>query len=92
MATKDQEKRPADQVKHEAEQLNGLIGSHVLRALGQAGDPPRLQVRRLWAGHYRVNVLVGADPASARVASSYFLVVDGEGNILTSSPKIARRE
>jgi hypothetical protein len=91
MTTKDQEKRPADQVKQEAQQLNGLIGRHVMNALGQPGDPHRLQVRRLWEGHYRVNVLVGEDAASARVGSSYFLVVDGDGNILTSSPEIARR-
>ncbi len=91
MTTKDQEKRPADQAKQEAQQLNGSIGRRVLAALGQPGDPSRLQVRRLWEGHYRVNVLVGEEAAFAKVASSYFLVVDGDGNILTSTPAIARQ-
>ena len=39
---------------------------------------------------YRVNVLVGKDAGSARIASSFFLTADGEGNILASSPKIVR--
>jgi hypothetical protein len=92
MTTKDQEKRPVEQVKQDTQQLNGAIGRNVMAALGQGGDPYTLQVRRLWDGHYRVNVLVGTDAASVRVASSYFLVVDGEGNLLTSTPTIARQE
>jgi len=31
------------------------------------------------------------DAASARVADSYFLVVDGDGVILASTPKISRQ-
>jgi hypothetical protein len=37
-----------------------------------------------------VNVLVGKDFASTRIANSFFLTADGKGNIVTSSPKIAR--
>jgi hypothetical protein len=44
----------------------------------------------LWEDHYRVNVLVGPDAASARVANSYFLVVDGDGAIVTSTPRLTR--
>jgi hypothetical protein len=45
----------------------------------------------LWEDHYRVNVFVGVDAASAKVANSYFLVADIDGNILTSTPKITRQ-
>jgi hypothetical protein len=68
-----------------------LIGRRVLEALGQRGDGYRAQVRRRWEGHYRVNLLTGADAASTRIAASYFLVV-GDGSILASTPGIARQD
>jgi len=67
------------------------IGAHVLHVLGQPGDLQRVQVRPLWPDHYRVNVLVGADAASVRVAHSFFLVADGDGNLLRSAPEITRQ-
>jgi len=48
-------------------------------------------VRRLWQDHYRVNVLVGSDLTSATIAHSYFLVADGDGKIVSSTPKITRK-
>jgi hypothetical protein len=74
----------------EAPQREALIGKQVLRALGQPGDLRRVEVRRLWDGHYRANVLVGPDAASARIAHSYFLATDDAGNILTSTPEVTR--
>jgi hypothetical protein len=59
--------------------------------LGQPGDLHRVQVRWLWEDHYRVNVLLGVDAASAKVAHSYFLVADGDGNILASTLKLLKR-
>jgi hypothetical protein len=44
----------------------------------------------LWEDHYRVNVLVGFDAASTRVAHSYFLVVDSAGKVLTTTPTLRR--
>jgi hypothetical protein len=38
-----------------------------------------------------VNILVGLDAASVKVAHSYFLVADSDGNILASTPKITRQ-
>jgi hypothetical protein len=67
------------------------IGSHVLLALGEPDELRGVQVRPLWPDHYRVNVLVGADAASVRVAHSYFLVADGDGNVLCSAPEITRQ-
>jgi hypothetical protein len=50
-----------------------------------------VQVQRLWEEHYRVNVLVGADAASARVAHSYFLVIDGAGRVSACTPELTRQ-
>ena len=37
-----------------------------------------------------MNIFVGADAASAKVAHSYFLVVDGDGRIVESTPKLTK--
>ncbi len=71
--------------------LDTLLGEQVLHALGEPRDLLRVQVCRLWRGHYRVNVLVGADITSARIAHSYFVVSDSDGNISTAAPKIQKR-
>jgi len=88
MATKQQDVQAADLESHR--QRHAAIVGHVLRALGQPGGTSgmRMDLRRLWECHYRINVLVGADAASCRVAQSYFLVTDSDGNILSSTPKI----
>lgn len=91
MPTKQQSPTPAETAKQETKQQTAVIGGYVLRALGQPGDLHLVQVRPLWEGHYRVNVLVGADASSVRVAHSYFLVADGDGNILTATPAITRQ-
>ena len=83
------ERRDLDQ--HRSETKDALIGEQVLHALGEPGDLLRVQVRQLWPDRYRVNVCVGADAASVTVADSYFLQVDGDGNIVASAPKITRR-
>lgn len=76
--------------KDERAPLHDAIGKNVLRALGRPGDLQRLQIRRLWDDFYRVNVLTGGAPASARIAHSYFLAADAEGAIAWSAPDIAR--
>src|SRR5947209_7278269 len=76
---------------HKREMLSALIGEQVLHALGEPGDLLKVQVRPLWGGTYRVNVFVGVNAASARVANSYFVVADGDGNILESTPKVRRQ-
>ncbi len=88
-----QQRNDRDEVfdKQEPQDLSAKIGDQVLRALGQPSDLHRVQIRWLWKDRYRVNVLIGADVVSARVAHSYFVVADGEGNIITSNPKIAQK-
>ena len=72
MAMQHQEKQDRDQEKQERQQRNALIGKNVLHALGQPADLLKVQVRPLWENHYRVNVLVGVDAASTKVAHSTF--------------------
>ena len=91
MPTTEQAERYAGQENQEGRQLNAVIGKHVLHALGEPCDLHRVEVRPLWEGHYRVNVFVSVGAASARVADSFFLVVDGDGNVIESTPKITRR-
>lgn len=90
MPSKQQEKQPADHDTQDRQQRDSAIGACILRILGQPGGLHRVQVRYLWEGHYRVNVFVGPDAATARVAHSYFLTADGGGNIVASSPPITR--
>ena len=91
MPTNQQDKQPTDQEKRSRQQLHTLIGQNVMLTLGPPGTLERVQVRPLWDAHYRVNVFVGADAASARVAHSYFLVADGNGNIVSSTPQITKQ-
>ncbi len=62
-----------------------------MHMLGEPDALNQVQVRRLWQGHYRVNVLVGANPTSIKIANSYFLQTDDDGNITNSNPKIAKQ-
>jgi hypothetical protein len=91
MPTKQQDKPDTGLQEQRRLQRDALIAGHVLRALGRPGALRGVHVRQLWEDHYRINILVGVDVASARVAHSYFLVADGDGNVLTATPKITRR-
>ena len=91
MPTPQQGAPPAEPEAQGVLRRHSLIGGQVLHALGQPGGLHRVQVRPLWEHHFRVNVLVGQDAASAKVAHSYFLVTDGGGNVLASTPVITRQ-
>jgi hypothetical protein len=73
---------------------SGPRGRTVQRAvLAALGRPPGLfsvSVRPLWGDHHRVNVLVGADALSARIAHSFFVETDATGHIHASTPRITR--
>ncbi len=86
MPRKEQLPDPSALEQHRSENLNDLIAEQVLHALGAPGDLLKVQIRRLWENYYRVNVFVGVDAASARVANSFFLTADGDGNILNKAP------
>jgi hypothetical protein len=91
MLTQTKNEQHADREKHERQQLRALIGEQVMRTLGRPDGLHRVQVRQLWANRYRVNVLVGGDAASAKVAQSYFLVADDQGNVVASTPPITKQ-
>ncbi|HEY1860198.1 MAG TPA: hypothetical protein VGG61_07580 [Gemmataceae bacterium] len=92
MAANQQEKKLANIEKQALHhRLDAAISKQVLLGLGQPEGLHLVQVRFLWEDHYRVNVFVGVDAASAKVAHSYFLVADGAGKILASTPKIMSR-
>jgi hypothetical protein len=89
-AQKQEEQHRPDHEKPTGPALSGL-GEQVLQQLGHPSGLHRVQVRKLWEDRYRVNIFVGVDAACATVAHSYFLVVDGDGKIVASNPKITRR-
>jgi hypothetical protein len=91
MTTAQQREQRTGMERHQGELLDALIGEQVTHILGEPGNLLKVQVRRLWETRYRVNVVVGADAATARIANSYFLVTDGNGNVVSSTPKIKRQ-
>jgi hypothetical protein len=88
MPTTEPHEQNKENERRKRETQNGLIGAQVIHTLGKPGDLHDLQVRRLWEDHYRVNVFIGADAASAKIANSYFVKADSDGNIIESNPKI----
>jgi hypothetical protein len=89
--TTQQREQRKDLDQHKRETLNNLIGEQVLHTLGRPGDLFKVQVRPLWENHYRVNVLIGPDAASVKVANSFFLNADSDGNIGQSTPEITKQ-
>ncbi|HZU36447.1 MAG TPA: hypothetical protein VFA18_11090 [Gemmataceae bacterium] len=85
-----QQAKPHTEHARQTKQLHAMIGHQVIQTLGQARNLHKLQVHHLWGHCYRVNIVVGKDPLSVKIAHSFFLEVDGEGNILTSTPRITR--
>jgi hypothetical protein len=72
------------------QELDELPRDNVLCDIGQPPGPHRVQVNCVWGDSYRVNVFVGLDVSSFKLAHSYFLKADRDGKILASSPAIAR--
>jgi hypothetical protein len=73
-----------------SDRLNDLIAQQVVQSLGSPADLLKVQVRPLGGLRYRVNVFVGKYGVAARIADSFFLATDEQGQIVTSSPAIAR--
>jgi hypothetical protein len=91
MTTAQSRSQHDDIERHKRETQYHLVGEQVLHTLGTPSNLLTVQVRLLWENHYRVNVFVGPDAASAQVANSYFLVVGSNGNIMTSTPEITKQ-
>jgi hypothetical protein len=91
MPTAQRRDRHEEMKEHERETMNAVIGEQVIHILGEPGDLLQMQIRLLWENSYRVNVLIGADAACAKVANSYFVKTDGDGNIVESTPQITKQ-
>ena len=89
-ATKQPEQRD-DRERFRRDALNSLIKEQIIHTLGEPRDLLQVQVRPLWEGCYRANVFIGKDGASAHVADSFFLTIDGDGNIIATTPKITKK-
>jgi hypothetical protein len=68
------------------EEFQAVIGRQVTRTLTDASGLCKVQVRPLWGNFYRVNVLIEDQVGSVKIPHSYFLQVDGDGNIIESTP------
>lgn len=83
---KQQEKQQKAEAKQDQELVKSAISQQVFSKLGQPDNLQSLQVRHLWNDHFRVNIFVGTDAASSKLAHSFFLNVNSDGNILSSEP------
>jgi hypothetical protein len=88
MPTTQRDGPPPCRENQEQPPREGILRSYVLHGLGQPADLYAVQVRRLWDDRYRVNVFVGEDAVSARIAHSYFLIVDDTGKVSACVPEI----
>jgi hypothetical protein len=73
-----------------AERRAIAVAAAVLRSLGQPPGFRQVIAVRLWGDHFRVNVLTGDDAASVRVAHSFFLAANEDGQVTESEPAITR--
>jgi hypothetical protein len=91
MPLEPQSKQHEAMEQHAREALNALIGEQVIHTLGKPDGLYKVQVRPLWEGRYRVNVLIGEDIVSAKIAGSYFVEADSGGKIVGSRPTIRKQ-
>ena len=80
-----------EMAQDERKTFDNLIREQVIHALGKPIDLRKVQVRKVWKDHYRVNVIVGMNAGSVRVANSYFLKIDSDGSLITATPKITKQ-
>ncbi len=90
MATTLQHDRDEQLRRDVRDKLDDLIAERVVHLLGTPEDLLSVQVRWVGSDRCRVNVLVGKDVISGRIAHSFYLTTDTDGNILTSSPEVAK--
>jgi hypothetical protein len=92
MPNKLQTEQPKDDMeKDKRATLINLIKEQVIHALGMPIDLRIVQVRKVWDDHYRVNIIVGGNAGSVRVANSFFVVIDAEGILIAATPQITKQ-
>lgn len=93
MAKQKTRNEPKEMIKEEIHEMppqDGNVRRGVLAALGQPPGLYDVTVKPLWGNNYRVNVLIGQDATSVRIAHSYFIHAGTAGDILTATPQITR--
>jgi hypothetical protein len=90
MPTKQQREQDRDLEQHKTEALRSLVEEQAIHRLGKPVGLRNMQVRRLWENRYRVNVIVGENAVSAKIAKSYFVKSDSDGNIVDSNPAMTK--
>ena len=90
MPTKEPVEQNKELERRKGDAMNARIGAQVIHTLGKPMDLHNVHVRRLWEDRYRVNVLIGESAATAKIANSYFVKADDDGNIVESTPKIKK--
>lgn len=84
--------KPAEDVEHEdANRSPAAICRHVMAVLGRPADFLRITARQVSGENYRVNVVAGPDVSSSRIAHSYFITADADGNVKQSSPALVKQ-
>jgi hypothetical protein len=91
MVKKQEPETAHEPVSRGNEAMDALVARHVLLALGRPPDMLRIQVRCLWSAFYRVNVFVGGNNASAKIANSYFVRASPDGQVLDAQPPLAKQ-
>jgi hypothetical protein len=74
-----------------AKRLVHALCLNVLGALGRPLDFLQITARQITENSYRVNVIAGTDAVSARIAHSFFVTADANGNLTGSDPVIMKR-
>jgi hypothetical protein len=72
--------------------LEAAVRDNFLAALGKVAGLHRIQIRRVFAYNFRVNVYTGPDAASLTITHSHFLSADANGKILGWCPPLAKAE
>jgi hypothetical protein len=70
---------------------SSALKEQIIAALGKPANLLKVVARPLWQRCFRVNVFVGENAATAKIANSYFVEADPAGNILESNPKITKQ-
>lgn len=91
MPTTRERDHDRDLEQHKSETLQAFIEEQVIHRVGRPYGLRKVQVRRLWENHYRVNMVIGENAASPKIADSYFVEADSDGNIVESNPKMTKR-
>jgi hypothetical protein len=79
-----------ERIDQNAKRLASAICLNIMASLGRPSDFLRITARQITGNGYRVNVVTGADAASARIAHSFFITADADGNVTTSAPAILK--